>query len=473
MNRRAFLAAAGLARAVRAADVRTLYAGAAAVNITPALGCSLAGGMTDRIATEVHDDLAAKALVLDNGNTRFAIVLVDSCAIPAAVFDATRNRIAEYAKVEPSNALLAATHTHSAPPATHLFQSKPDPKYVEFLTTRIGDSVRLAVNRLDRARIGWGVGREPRCLFNRRFLMKPGTIAPDPFGGSSDTVKMNPGIGNANIVKPAGPIDSDLGVVAVHSIDGRPLAVLGNYALHYVGGTGPGHISADYFPVWGETLLRLAGTTGRGVVTMMSNACSGNLNNVDFRAPNIAFPPYRKIEQVCDILAPEALRVWREMKFADWVDLKASSEQIPLNVRLPSASDSAAAKKRLETAPAEERARDHYRDISHIYARETLLLEQYPRSFSVPIQALRIGQLGIATFPGEAFTELGLEVKAKSPFQPTMLIELANAYHGYIPTVEGHRQGGYETWRAKSSYLEVEAAPKMVAAALRRLAAVS
>jgi neutral ceramidase len=286
-------------------------------------------------------------------------------------------------------------------------------------------------------------------------------------------VKMNPGIGNPNIVKPAGPIDPDLGVIAVHGIDGRPLAVLGNYALHYVGGTGPGHISADYFPVWGETLLRLAGVTGRGVVTMMSNACSGNLNNVDVRGPNIAFPPYRKIEQVCDILAPEALRVWREMKFADWIELKGSVEQVSLNVRLPSGSDAAAARKRLESAPAAEKERDHYRDISHIYARETVLLEQYPRSVSAPVQALRLGQAGIATFPGEAFTELGLEVKAKSGLQPAMLIELANGYHGYIPTVEGHRQGGYETWRAKSSYLEVEAAPKLVAAALRRLAAVA
>ncbi len=77
--------------------------------------------------------------------------------------------------------------------------------------------------------------------------------------------------------------------------------------------------------------------------------------------------------------------------------------------------------------------------------------------------------MGVATFPGEAFAELGLEVKAKSPFKPTMLIELANDYRGYIPTPEAHQNGGYETWRAKSSYLEVMAAPKMVASAVRQL----
>jgi hypothetical protein len=458
---------------VRAADARTLHAGAATANITPALGCSLAGGMTDRTGVEVHDELLAKALVLDNGNARVAIVTVDSCAIPASILDAAKVQIAAHTKIPASHALIAATHTHSAPPATHLFQSKPDPKYIDFLTSRIADSVRLAVNRLERARIGWGVGREPRCLFNRRFRMKPGTIAADPFGGTSDSVKMNPGAGNPNILEPAGPIDPDLGLIAVHSVEGRPVALLGNYALHYVGGTGPGHISADYFPVWGEALLRRAGIPGRLPITIMSNACSGNINNVDVRAPSQTLPPYRRIEQVCDILAAESLRVWREINYADSIELNGSVEMVDLGVRRPSASEVAAARKRLESAPPEESTRDHYRDIGHIYARETLLMEQYPKSMAVPIQALRLGQLGIATFPGEAFTELGLAVKAKSPFQATMAIELANAYHGYIPTVEGHRQGGYETWRAKSSYLEVEAAPKMTAAALRRLSAVS
>jgi hypothetical protein len=448
-----------------------LHAGAAAANITPALGCSLAGGMRDNIASDVHDELHARALVLDNGNARLAIVLVDSCALPAALVDAAKKAIADHSRIPASHALVAATHTHSAPAATHLFQSKPDPRYVDWLATRIADSVRLAVNRLDRAQVAWAVGREPRPLFHRRYFMKPGSIPADPFGGATDQVRMNPGAGNANIVRPAGPVDPDLGLLAVHSIDGRPICLLGNYALHYVGGVGAGHISADYFSVWGETLLRAAGLAPRGAVAMMSNACSGNINNVDVRAPNIRFPPYRKIEQVCDILAVESLRLWREMKFESSVDLSASLEPVELGVRLPSPDQVAAARKLLDSAPAAERSRDHYSEVPHIYARETLLLAAWPKTVRVPVQALRIGSLGLATFPGEAFVELGLEVRARSPLRPTMLIELANAYHGYIPTVEAHAHGGYETWRAKSSYLETGAAPKLVAAALARLQA--
>ena len=134
-------------------------------------------------------------------------------------------------------------------------------------------------------------------------------------------------------------------------------------------------------------------------------------------------------------------------------------------MRWPGADEVAAARKIVAAAGS-----GPYQERQHIYARETLILgESYPKKVKTPIQALRIGSLGIATFPGEAFVEMGIEVKAKSPFQPTMVIELANDYRGYIPTVEGHELGGYETWRAKSSYLEKQAAPKMVSAALRQL----
>jgi hypothetical protein len=75
---------------------------------------------------------------------------------------------------------------------------------------------------------------------------------------------------------------------------------------------------------------------------------------------------------------------------------------------------------------------------------------------------MRIGDLGIAAIPCEVFVEIGLEIKAKSPFKPTFAISLANGYNGYLPTPEHHKLGGYETWRARSSYLEVDAAPKIV-----------
>lgn len=299
-------------------------------------------------------------------------------------------------------------------------------------------------------------------MFNRRYFMKPGTIPPDPFGRTTDRVLMNPPVGSPNIIKAAGPTDPDVGVLAVESLDGRPICLLGNYALHYVGGTGAGHISADYFGAWANSIRRVA----EPVVPILTNGCSGNINGINFLGQPVKSQPYVQIEQYAGTLAAECQRVGRKIEFHESVELAASMEELELGVRLPDAGDVAAARKLLGGAVAG----NQYKDRSQIYARETLLMTgTFPKRVKTFVQAMRIGPLGIATFPGEAFVELGLEVKAKSPFKPTFVIELANDYRGYIPTVEGHEMGGYETWRAKSSYLEKEAAPKLVAAALRVL----
>ena len=440
-----------------------LSAGASTSNITPPLGCSIAGGMVDRIATDVHDELHARCPVLDNGQTRLAIVLCDLCALPIEPIARAKHLIHGHTGIPVANILVAATHTHSAPAAAHLFQSIPDPPYLDWLAVRIADGARRAVNRLEPARIGWGVGREDRLVFNRRYFMKAGTIPPDPFGGSTDRVLMNPGVGNPNVIKPAGPIDPEVTVLAVEAADGRPISLLASYALHYVGGEARGHLSADYFRFWCEAMQRAAGAR---FVPILANGCSGDVNGVDVRGPAEKHPPYFKMRQTADILAAECYRTWRSLRFEDSVALAAAEEELDLEVRLPPPADVAAARRLLAAAPGSGPLRER----QHIYARETVILaESWPKKIKTPVQALRIGQLGIATFPGEAFVELGLEVKQKSPLRPTMLIELANDYRGYLPTAEGHELGGYETWRAKSSFLEKQAAPKMVAAALRQL----
>ena len=145
------------------------------------------------------------------------------------------------------------------------------------------------------------------------------------------------------------------------------------------------------------------------------------------------------------------------------VELRAATEWVSLATRRPTLTEVEEARRIL---PA-----DH-RDVSdrrHIYAKETLDLAQWPATVQAPVQALRIGDMAIATLPGEAFTELGLAIRKQSPFALTMMIELANGYYGYIPTAEGHRQGGYETWRAKSAYLAAGTGEQLVEAAVRCL----
>ena len=301
-----------------AASPGKLRAGAATANITPPLGCSMAGGMTDRRATDIHDELWVRALVLDDGKTRIALAIVDSCAVPRTIIDSAKQLLAASAGIPAANVLIAATHTHTAPPATHLFQSEPDPRYTDWLTQRIADAVRMACARLQPARIGWGVGREERLVFNRRYAMRPGTIPPNPFG-ETDKVQMNPPAGSENILRPAGPTDPDVGVLAVQSLDGRPLAVLGNYALHYVGGTAPGQISADYFGMWASAMTRLAGGSRAAdfppFVAMLTNACSGNINGVNFQRKAPPARPYELMEAMPGHSRRRANALWARSSF--------------------------------------------------------------------------------------------------------------------------------------------------------------
>src|SRR5207249_2177563 len=106
-------------------------------------------------AKAVHDRLHARCLVLDDGTTRIAFVVCDSCMIPRAIVDEARELIHRATGMRKDHVLISATHTHSAPTATGVFQSDPDPEYVKFLPKQIAKGVERAVANLAPAQIGW------------------------------------------------------------------------------------------------------------------------------------------------------------------------------------------------------------------------------------------------------------------------------------------------------------------------------
>jgi neutral ceramidase len=145
-----------------------------------------------------------------------------------------------------------------------------------------------------------------------------------------------------------------------------------------------------------------------------------------------------------------------------------AAKEIELGVRLPADKDVARAREILEAAKGKP-----LKTLPEIYARETVLLAKYPPKVKAKLQAIRVGDLGIVSSPCETFVETGLEIKKKSPLRPTFTIELANGYNGYLPTPEQHKLGGYETWRARSSYLEVDASTRITATLLELLGQVA
>jgi hypothetical protein len=449
--------------AINAEDHKAFRAGAATANITPWMGLSIEGNMHDHKGTNIHDELHARALVIDDGKTRLAFAIADNCLIPRAVFDEAKEIIAARSGLAPENVLMAATHAHSAPAAVGIYQATADPEYKKFLTRRLADAVLEAMNHLEPALIGWGKGVEPRYVSNRRWKLKPGITNVNLATGGIDAVRMNPRPGSADLVEPAGPVDPEVSVLAVKSPAGKPIAVLANYSMHYVGDVGgDGIVSADYFGAFCKFLAEKLNTQKQepAFVAMLSNGTSGDCNSTDFRHGPVAEPAYTKINRVANAIASVACGVYGKMEFHDWVELRHAQTQIELAVRKANAKELEAAKLRLASAVRlpNGQLRPWTQDI---YAQEAVKLDSYPDRVPLILQAFRIGDLVIDAIPCEVFAEIGLDIKKRSPFQQTFTIELANGYNGYLPTPAQHKLGGYETWRARSSYLEADASTKI------------
>ncbi len=444
-----------------AQDAPVFRAGAALSNVTPPLGLSVAGHMRDRKIAHIHDDLHARCIVLDDGATKLAFILVDSCMIPRDIFDAAKRAASERTGIPETHMLMAATHSHSAPCATPVFQSDPDSSYQSFLTGRIADGVVRAFNTLAPARIGWGAASVPDEVFNRRWKMKPGSVGMNPFGVDTDQAKMNPPRASEALVEPWGPTDPEVSFIAVENLDGTPIALLANYSLHYVGGVPGDHVSADYFGAFAQRIAALLKTHDQDppFVGIMSNGTSGDINNIDFRSPAQPAQPYEKMRSVAENVAQAVYKAYPDVAFTSSVTLDAAQTDLSLGVRLPSSDDVDTAREIVAAVETPD-----MRTLPEIYARETMLLSEYPAEVAIPVQALRIGDLCIGAIPCEVFVEIGLGIKHSTPFDDAFVVELANGYYGYLPTPDQHALGGYETWRARSSFLEVEASTKITEA---------
>ncbi len=462
--------------AASAQSQRRLEAGAALVNITPPLGELIVGGFSPLPADDVHDELHARTIVLTERLAKPAnaigagaeldpertlvIVVCDNVGISREVFDSAKQALQKDLGLLPSHMLMAATHTHSATSARSrnamVTNSSLEP-YQSFLSRRIADSVRLAVKRLTPAKVGWGSVDEPSELFNRRWFVAEEAERHNPFGGI-DRVRMNPG-GAATLEKPAGPTDPQVSFISLQTLDGRPLAVLANYSLHYVGGVPARTISADYFAVFANRLTELLGVEKQspGFVGILSNGTSGDVNNINFRQRGPSLPNYEKMQRVGDLIARRVHEAMSRIEYHTDVTLAAASSELTLGVRKPTADMLTYADKILaqpDTAPkfhAQER----------VYAERIKLQAEAGDTVDVTLQVLRIGPLGIAAIPFEVFTETGLEIKERSPLKPSFTMELANGSFGYLPTPPQHELGGYETWLGTNK-VEIQASTKIV-----------
>lgn len=476
-TRRQFLAATATAAAGMAygsphlcgqgspTERRTFRAGAYAIDITPEkLPVIVNGSFTERTANQVTDRLHARCLVLDNGTTRLAIAVVDSCVIPQGVIDEAKRLTREATGIPEQQILISATHTHSAPSVAGVLGSRADEAYAKYLPGRIAEGIQRAVANLAPARIGWTTVDVPEGTSCRRWITRPDRMLSDPFGEKTVRAMMHPGFQNPNYIGPAGPEDCELGILAVQSPDGRPIALLANYSMHYHGAPA---LSADYYGAFATEIARLIGAdqVEPPFVGIMSQGTSGDLHNRDYDQPKFRWE--KGMLQYAQAIAQKAFVAYQGIQYHGWVPLAGAERELTLRRRTPDAERLAWAKDM--AAKIGDRLPKNQPEI---YALEAIHLHADPvRTFR--LMAMRIGDLGIAAIPCEVFGITGLKLKAQSPLETTINFELANGYEGYIPPPEQHKLGGYTTWPARSAALEESAEPKIVEAMLGLLEEIS
>ncbi len=418
-------------------------------NITPKLGAHMAGYFSDRLADDVHDELHAKAIVLENEETALAVVVLDLIVILKEDADILKARASELSGIPAENIFVSATHTHTGPAPCGLLGAPRDEEYMAWLPGKAADAVKLAQNRLQPARFGHASGTCPEETHNRRWHMKDGTV------------RTNPGRENPDLVRPAGPTDPEVAVAVFVDDEYKPIAALANYSLHYVGGGSGTAISADYFAAFGNALQRMAGGE---FVAIMANGCCGDINNIDFTRAAIADPyPYYTVERVADVVAARAYGAWGQIRdFKAGVPLGAATEMVDFQRCESTEEELQEAREMVADAEAHE-------PQEVVYANEILEVAQEPLVKPTPIMGLQIGDLGIVGMPGEIFVEYGLRVKDDSPFARTMTVELANDYLGYCATDLALDEGGYETRLARSAKAAAGTEKQMVEAAVRVL----
>ena len=411
-----------------------LQVGRSQVNITPPVGVPMAGYYSIRLSEGTHDDLHATSIALDVDGQRAILISCDLIAADPTFAGAARQEASRLTGVPVNRIMLSATHSHTGPlfnprmlaaaeePARKLAE-----KYVKELPKLIAESARLAVADLQPARASDAIGAETSLSFNRRFLMKDGTV------------RFNPGKGNPEIVRPVGPIDPDLPVVYFESLLGAPLATYVNFALH-LDTVGSAKYSADYPYTLAKTL---GAVKGPKMVTLFTIGAAGNINHLDVGTKKTQRGD-EEAARIGMVLAGEVLKTYTRLNPTSAKTLSAASTKVSLPS--PEISDL----NRAQAAAGSFGTKTQAPFLEVVDAFKVLDTAARQGPLEVEVQIIALGdQVVWVAIPGEFFVELGMSIKRSSPFRTTIIVEQANGAISYIPDRKAFAEGAYEAISAR------------------------
>ncbi|MDX1961531.1 MAG: hypothetical protein SFX18_00170 [Pirellulales bacterium] len=439
-------------------------AGFATADITPPVGWRRAGNYTELISTGVTDPLYAKVLVLAQGKTKIVIIGNDLTSVPRDLTAATRKLAAEKTGIPAEHIAITATHTHGGPeyygPLREALHARAlaehngtDPRepfdYPAKLRDTWVDLIARANASLQPVKLSLSVPQQLNMAYNRRFLMKDGSTG------------WNSGHFNPDILRPLGPVDPDLPFVLVRDVNDKPLGGLTVFAMHTAiyggpqfGACYPGHLQIGLR----EQLQ------SPEFISIFGQGCAGDVNHLDVREGRDRQENYHaSVGQTLAKTIGQAVPFARSVA-PDLLAMKSKTITVPV---LPITE--------VERMEAEniintlDRNGKPFLTVVDAYRKMFQIAHWRDYGENVPkeVQAIRLDRdTAIVTLPHEVFVELGIAIKAGSPFKNTIVISLTNDVDYYVPTRRAFQEGNYEPTTCP---LVPGCGEKLVAAALELL----
>lgn len=418
-----------------------LKAGVAAVNITPPVGVPLTGFAGRKSGcVGVHDELYAKALVLDDGSTKVALVTTDLLGLDFDLVERIREDVQAHTGIPGSHLMLTSTHTHSGPATITLrgFGAR-DEANVDVTCRKIVGAVRMAKDRLVKAQVG--VGREEVLIgINRREM----------------TADRGMVLGH----NPDGAVAPYVTLLRVETVQGQPLALFFSHAAHPVSQGGL-LVSADYCGYATAFVERAK----PGITALFAQGCCGDIN---------CYPrdgSWETTERLGVTLGAAAVKGAELLPLTDEVDLAATTEVIRLPLMNPEsvawAEQNLATQQRLLAEAEADGSRNEYQlqfprgQVE--WAEDVLRLARegdVARTQPFEIQVLRLNDTGFVAWPGEVFVDYQLYLDEHSPFALTFALAYSNGCIGYVPSAQDFPLGGYEVASAYRYYGTLMIAPE-------------
>ncbi|HEY5328986.1 MAG TPA: neutral/alkaline non-lysosomal ceramidase N-terminal domain-containing protein [Acidobacteriaceae bacterium] len=416
------------------AHAQDLRAGAAEVDITPPVGAAMAGYYVPRYATGTHDPLHVKAIVIEQGGTKVAMVACDLVSLPRDLSEEARAIVQKKIGLAGAHVMISATHDHTTPviltnPSRYNLEGgskRIAEEYTKGLPAKIADAILRANAALQPVQMRAAVGKETTLGFNRRYFMKNGSVG------------WNPGKLNPNIVRPAGPVDYGVPVLYFESPDEKkPVAAYVNFGVHQ-DTTGGLLFSGDYSYTLSK-VLKLA--KGDDFFTLFTIGAAGNVNHIDVsrKEPQQG---YTEAARIGAVLAGDVLKTIQTAPVVAAPTIRVSDRIVKIPVPRYTEAEIAEAK-RAQASYGKPGAAPFLELVKA--ARILELNARHGEPLDAEVQVFTFGdQVAIVGFPGEMFAEFGLRLKEDSPFPITIVAELANGAYTYIPNRIAYEEGNYE-----------------------------